>query len=235
MMKKPIIGLVPMVDPAQDHYGMTPAYCRALESAGALPLMLPLLTNAADAAQLATLCDGILFTGGPDVAPARYGEQTLPECGQIIPERDEMEALLFQAALAADKPVLGICRGIQAINVALGGTLWQDLPSQHPSSIQHSQPKPYDQPCHTVSVLPDTPLAGLLGEKEVEVTSRHHQAIKDLAAPLKAMAYSPDGLVEAVWMPEKPFVWGVQWHPESIYATSAASQKLFAAFVAQCK
>ena len=234
-MKKPVIGLVPIVDPAQNRYGMTPAYCKAVEGAGGLPLMLPLTADSDDLAQLVELCDGILFTGGPDIHPARYGEETLPACGTIVPERDAMEDALLQAALAADKPVLGICRGIQVLNVSLGGTLWQDLPSQYGETVGHSQPEPYDQPCHAVTVLADTPLAALLGEGEIAVTSRHHQAIKELADPLRAMATSPDGLVEAVWMPGKRFVWGVQWHPESIFSTSPESQKLFAAFVEQCR
>lgn len=234
-MKKPIIGLVPIVDPAQNRYEMTPAYCKAVEGAGGLPLMLPLTADPGDLARLAELCGGILFTGGPDIHPARYGEQTLPACGTIVPERDAMEEALLRAALAADKPVLGICRGIQVLNVALGGTLWQDLPSQCGGPVNHSQPEPYDQPCHAVKVLADTPLAALLGVGDMAVTSRHHQAIKDLADPLRAMALSPDGLVEAVWMPGRRFVWGVQWHPESIFSTSAESQTLFAAFVEQCR
>lgn len=234
-MKQPILGLVPSVDLAQDRYSVAGAYCRAVEGAGGLPVVLPLTADAADAARIMEFCDGILFTGGPDVDPALYGEETLSACGQIIPERDEMEEVLFRAAMAAEKPILGICRGIQVINVVLGGTLWQDLPSQVGGGVCHSQPEPYNQPCHLVSVVPDTPLAGLVGRKEIAVTSRHHQAIKDLAPGLKVMAYGPDGVVEAVWMPGKPFVWGVQWHPESIYPTSEESQKLFAAFVEQCR
>ena len=109
-MKKPVIGLVPIVDPAQNRYGMTPAYCKAVEGAGGLPLMLPLTADSDDLAQLVELCDGILFTGGPDIHPARYGEETLPACGTIVPERDAMEDALLQAALAADKPVLCISR-----------------------------------------------------------------------------------------------------------------------------
>lgn len=235
MMKQPIIGLVPSVDLAQDRCSMAGAYCRAVSGGGGLPLVLPLTSDAADLTRILEVCDGILFTGGPDVAPARYGEETLPECGQIIPERDEMEDVLFHAALAAGKPMLGICRGIQVINVALGGTLWQDLPSQVGKAVCHRQPEPYNQPCHMVSVVPDTPLAKLLGKTESAVTSRHHQAVKDLAPGLKVMAYGPDGVVEAVWMPDKPFVWGVQWHPESIYPTSEDSRKLFAAFVEACR
>ncbi len=235
MSKKPVVGLVPMVNEEKSRCEMPWSYCRALEGAGALPVILPLLTDPADLAQAVSVCSGILLTGGPDVDPARYGEETLPACGQIIPQRDEMEDLLFQAALAADKPVLGICRGVQAMNVALGGTLWQDLPTQVSGPLIHSQSRPYDKTWHKVSVTPGTPLAELLGVEELAVTSRHHQAVKDVAPALKTMAYAPDGVVEAVWMPGKRFVWGVQWHPESVYQTSQASQKLFAAFVNQCR
>ncbi len=234
-MKKPVIGAVPLVDVEKDSYWMMPPYFEALERAGALPLMLPLTENAADIGQLVALCDGILFTGGPDVAPALYGEEKLPACGLVLPRRDMMELDLFRTALAADKPIFGICRGIQLMNVALGGSLYQDLPSQHPSPLVHEQKPPYDQPSHPVTVLPGSPLAALLGKGEIEVTSRHHQAVKTLAPPLQAMATSPDGLVEAVWMPGKRFVWAVQWHPEHSIRTSEDSPKLFAAFVEQCK
>lgn len=235
MLKKPVIGLVPMVNPEKSLCEMPWSYCNALEGAGALPMILPLLTDPDSLRQTVSLCSGILLTGGPDVDPARYGEQTLPACGTIIPQRDEMEALLFRAALEADKPVLGICRGIQAMNVALGGTLWQDLPTQVEGSLNHTQPAPYDKTWHKVSVTPGTPLADLLGVEELEVTSRHHQAVKEVAPRLKAMAFAPDGVLEAVWMPGRRFVWGVQWHPESVYQTSEASRKLFAAFVEQCR
>ena len=181
MSKKPVVGLVPMVNEEKSRCEMPWSYCRALEGAGALPVILPLLTDPADLAQAVSVCGGILLTGGPDVDPARYGEETLPACGQIIPQRDEMEDLLFQAALAADKPVLGICRGVQAMNVALGGTLWQDLPTQVGGPLIHSQSRPYDKTWHKVSVTPGTPLAELLGVEELAVTSRHHQAVKDVA------------------------------------------------------
>ena len=233
-MKKPLIGLIPLVDVERDSYWMMPPYFEALEEAGALPVMLPLTADEGALAQILEMCGGLLFTGGPDADPALYGEEKLPACGLVVPRRDEMELRLFRMALAADKPVLGICRGIQLFNVALGGTLWQDLPSQAPSAIQHEQKPPYDQPAHKVSILPGTPLAALLGRAEADVTSRHHQAIKALAPGLQAMACSPDGLVEAVWMPDKRFVWGVQWHPEHTCKTSGDSRRLFAAFVEQC-
>ncbi len=203
--------------------------------AGALPVMLPLTGEEAALAGLVSRCDGILLTGGQDVDPALYGEEKLPACGRPVPARDEMELLLTRLALAQDKPLLGICRGIQLLNVALGGSLYQDLPTQHYSQVGHEQKPPYDRPAHTVSVLRGTPLAALLGKKELAVTSRHHQAVKALAAPLEAMAYSPDGLVEAAWMPDRRFVWAFQWHPEHTYKTGEDSRKIFAAFAAACR
>lgn len=235
-MKKPVIGLVPLVDVERDSYWMMPPYFDALEQAGALPLMLPLTGDPDDLAQLTALCDGVLFTGGPDVAPAFYGEEKLPACGLVVPRRDEMELRLFRTALEAGKPVFGICRGIQLINVALGGSLWQDLASQKQmDAAAHEQKPPYDRPCHRVSIVPGSPLAALLGKEETEVTSRHHQAVKELAPGLEAMAYSEEGLVEAVRMPGRPFVWAVQWHPENSCQVSEDSRRLFAAFVDSCK
>ena len=234
-MKKPLIGVLPLVDVERDSYWMLPPYFEALEEAGGLPVMLPLTDDRTSLTQLLGRCDGLLFPGGPDIDPALYGEEKLPACGLTVPRRDAMELRLFRMALETDKPVFGICRGLQLFNAALGGTLWQDLPSQNPSPVQHRQKPPYDQPAHRVRVEPDTPLAALLGREETDVTSRHHQAVRTLAPGLRPMAYSPDGLVEAVWMPGRRFVWAVQWHPEHSHRTSGDSRRLFAAFVGQCK
>ena len=146
-----------------------------------------------------------------------------------------MEAEVLRRAMAADKPVLGICRGIQFLNTALGGTLWQDLPAQNPSPVKHQQNAPYDKPIHSVAILPDTPLAGALGARELMVNSYHHQAIRELAAPLKAMAVSPDGLVEAVAHPEHRFLWAVQWHPEFAWKSDPSAGVIFKAFVDACR
>ena len=146
-----------------------------------------------------------------------------------------MEAKLLKYAMDADKPVLGICRGIQFLNAALGGTLWQDLPAQHPSRVAHRQTPPYDKPAHPVSILPDTPLAEALGERELMVNSYHHQAVRELAAPLRAMAIAPDGIVEAAEHPEHRFIWGVQWHPEFAWRSDPAAKIIFQAFVDACR
>lgn len=135
--------------------------------------------------------------------------------------------ILLETILDDDKPILGICRGIEFLNVALGGTLYQDIPVQVKTKTEHHQTPPYDIPI----MLEETELYGLLGEQKMKVNSYHHQAIKQLSPKLKAMAVSEDGLVEGVYMPEKKFVWAVQWHPEFSYQTDENSRKIFQAFV----
>ena len=230
-MNKPIIGVTPLWDEEKNSYWMLPGYLEGLEEAGAIPIILPLAADGADIAQLADLCDGFLFTGGQDVAPQLYGEAMKPTCGELCPARDTLEQELLNRALEQDKPILGICRGLQILNVTLGGTLYQDLPTEHPSEIEHSMKPPYDQAAHTVRILPDTPLAALLQKQELGVNSCHHQAIRSLAPSLVEMARSTDDLIEAMYLPGKTFVWGVQWHPELSFRTDEDSRKMFMALV----
>ena len=232
---KPLIGLIPLVDEGRESLWMLPGYMCGVEAAGGLPVMLPLTDDPEALRQLSAQCDGFLLTGGHDVSPGVYGAARLPACGACSPERDRMESALLALAMAADKPVLGICRGIQFINAALGGTLWQDLPTQRPSDVNHHQSPPYDAPAHAVSILPDTPLARLLGAEALRVNSYHHQAVRDLAPALRPMAVSPDGLVEAVWHPGRRFLWAVQWHPEFAWQTDPGAMKIFGAFVEACR
>lgn len=231
---KPVIGLIPLVDEERASLWMLPGYMDGVAAAGGLPLMLPLGDGENDLDQLCGLCDGFLLTGGHDVSPEFYGDVRLSTCGACSPERDRMEKGLLRRAMAADKPVLGICRGIQFINAALGGTLWQDLPSQHPSEIEHHQRPPYDVPAHSVRVLPQTPLAQLLGEGELRVNSYHHQCVRALAPQLRAMALAPDGLIEALWHPGLRFLWAVQWHPEFAWKSDPNARAIFERFVGAC-
>lgn len=228
-MKKPVIGLTPLWDDNMGNLWMLPEYCQAVSEAGGIPLVLPADCTREEAAQLCSFCDGFLFTGGQDVAPKLYGEAPEPVCGPDCPQRDGMEAALFQAAYALNKPMLAICRGLQFVNVMLGGSLYQDIPSQVHSGISHNQGKPYHIPCHRVQVLPDTLLAALLQQDAIQVNSLHHQGIKALGEGLVPMAVAEDGLIEAAYAPDKPFVCLVQWHPE--YAKDWVAQRLFAAFI----
>lgn len=231
-MKKPVIGITPLVDAARESLWMVPGYMEGVACAGGMPVMLPLTKDPDEIRQIAGLCDGFLFTGGQDVSPALYGEDRLPQCGETSPARDEMERLLLSEILSADKPFLGICRGIQFLNAALGGTLYQDLPAQRPSDIEHHQKPPYDVPVHTVRIEKNSPLSELLRAEALAVNSYHHQAVRALAPGLSVMAVSEDGLAEAVCLPEKKFVWAVQWHPEFAYKTDPNCRKIFEAFVA---
>lgn len=217
-MKKPVIGVTPLWDAERQSVWMIPEYLDAIRAAGGIPVILPLKAGKADIQQAVSTLDGVLLIGGPDVGKS--------------PERDALESLVLDSALEADKPVLGICRGIQFINVALGGSLWQDLPTEHPSEISHRQGKPYDQATHRVSL--SGPIEELMGKPETAVNSRHHQAVKELAPGLSAMAFSPDGLIEAAWMPGRRFVWAVQWHPEYLFDKEVESLALFKAFINAC-
>ncbi|MDY5501922.1 MAG: gamma-glutamyl-gamma-aminobutyrate hydrolase family protein [Gemmiger sp.] len=197
-------------------------------------MMLPLTDDAATLQELVSRVDGILLTGGNDVAPALYGEQKETFCGENDPLRDRMETRLIELALQADKPIFGICRGLQILNTVLGGTLYQDLKTQTGTALTHSMDKPYDRTVHEVTVLPGTPLGELYGPGPMAVNSRHHQGIKALAPALRAQAVAPDGLIEAVYLPEYRFVQAVQWHPEHRWQ-AAESQSILRAFVESCR
>lgn len=232
---KPVIGLSPLWDNSKESYWMLPGYMKMLEECGAVPLMLPLTNDESVLDQCLSMCSGLLLTGGQDVSPQMYGEETSPHCGEICEERDRMDRRLLISAIGMDIPVLGICRGLQLMNAALGGTLYQDLPSEYQSHVNHVMTPPYDRGVHRVSVLSGTPLAVMLGEGEIAVNSYHHQAVKEPASCLKTMAISEDGLIEGMYMPGKRFIVGVQWHPEFAYLTDPRCLNIAKAFVEACR
>lgn len=233
-MRKPLIGVVPLVDADRESYWMLPGYMKGVEQAGGIPVMLPLTSDRESLEQLIDTCDGFLLTGGQDVSPAVYGEEPSQQCGECSTERDEMEAMLYRLAYERDKAILGICRGIQFINAIMGGTLYQDLPSEYLSDTEHHQTPPYDVPCHGVFLVTDSPLHRLLGVDVLRVNSYHHQAIRKLARGLLTMAVSEDGLIEGVCVPEKRFIWALQWHPEFSCLVDEHSRKIFREFVESC-
>ncbi|MBR3341187.1 MAG: gamma-glutamyl-gamma-aminobutyrate hydrolase family protein [Clostridiales bacterium] len=228
---KPLVGVMPLWDDAKDSIWMLPGYLEGLKEAGATPVIFPLTEDPEEISRLVDICDGILMTGGHDVTPSIYGEEPLEDKVSCCRERDNMEKLVLEDTMKKDKPILGICRGIQLINALLGGTLFQDLPSQHPSDIEHHQTPPYDVPVHDVIIRKVTPLFDCLGSERISVNSYHHQAVKDLAPGLEVMAESEDGIVEALYKPLYSFLWAVQWHPEFSYKTDSNSMKIFQAFV----
>ena len=232
-MKKPLIGLIPLVDEGRESFWMLPGYMAGIARAGGLAVMLPLTGEDVDIENLVERFDGFLFTGGHDVDPALYGQEKEGCCGDLCPGRDTMEQKLLKAALAADKPVLGICRGLQLMNAVLGGTLWQDIPTQFPSETNHRMAAPYGRAEHTVQVNPELPFGNL--PLTLGVNSCHHQGIRELAPELKVWAKAPDGLVEAVYLPGKRYARAVQWHPEFFPVEDELSRTIFGGFVEAAK
>lgn len=233
---KPVVGVVPLYDEEKNSIWMLPGYMDAVVAAGGLPVILPMHTTRADLRQFANTCQGFLFTGGQDVWPGLYGEEPVPLCGKPCSVRDVMERELLQLALEKNRAVMGICRGLQFINVALGGSLYQDLATQFykNSDVNHQQPKPYNLPQHPVQVVEGTPLHTLLQKEVIQVNSCHHQGVRGLADRLQAMAYAPGMLVEAAYMPGQRYVRAYQWHPESMYTADAAQASLFTDFIQAC-
>jgi putative glutamine amidotransferase len=217
-------------------------YLIGIRDAGGLPLVLTPVHQGESLRALYAWLDGVLLTGGEDVEPARYGETVRHATVESVAERDALEFQLLQWALADGLPVFAICRGIQVLNVALGGTLYQDLPSEpdRPAAVAHDQgaldpPVPRVEPSHAVTVQPGSFLAGLIGDGERAVNSMHHQGIKALAPALSPVGFAPDGLIEAVEANDagpSSFLVGVQWHPEELaVGGDLASRRLFEAFV----
>ena len=220
------------VTPAQSDKGnitINQDYLNAIIRAGAAPVLLPLTEDEHAQITLLTRLDGLLLSGGADVAPALYGEETRPCCGEIF------EISIVQKALKIGLPVLGICRGLQVMNVAMGGTLYQDIATQLPGAIKHPC---YDTPrdkVHEVTVTEHSKLHRISGTTRIGVNSRHHQGVKKLGNGLVATAYSEDGLIEAFECPAEKFVMAVQWHPESLSDRYPEAQAIFNAFAEACK
>lgn len=241
-MKRPVIGITSsqFVEKASHgtfiRHSLMVDYSDAVQAAGGIPIILPF--NAGLAAEIFDLVDGIIVSGGSDLDPALFGDaDTHPQTYDIIPERDEAELALARMAIERDKPILGICRGIQVVNVALGGTLYQDIASQFSATIAHRQQAreiPAAEPGHTVTVDPWSLLERVFGPGPVFVNSFHHQAVKDIAPELVANGWSEDGSIEAIERPGSTFALGVQWHPELMFKRSRQQLAPFSALVQAC-
>ena len=229
---KPIVGIFAAIDDVGMH-SLRPEYPDALRRAGALPLIITYTEKKEDIAELIGRCDGFLFSGGVDVDPAYYGEEALPELGEVEKKRDELEMLALPEILKSDKPILGICRGMQVINIALGGSLYQDLPSQL-GIDGHRQSLARYEASHSVRIAADTPLFSLMGEGDIPVNSFHHQAVKELGRGLVPMAFSDEGLIEAAYLPGERYLRMYQWHPECLVVSLPEELKLFTDFVEAC-
>ena len=214
---------------------MNQRYYHAVAVAGAAPVLIPLLDEIDTLRAIYERTDGILIPGGVDMDPTTFGESAHEHLGRIDPARDRVEIQLVRWAIEDRKPVLGLCRGLQVINVALGGTLYQDLASEYPNPIKHDYFPTYgfsrDHLAHHVAVEAGSRLRHALGDALVPVNSMHHQGIKSLASQLVASATAPDGLIEAAESPNGAYVVGVQWHPEVFELSEPSSGELFRDFV----
>ena len=208
-------------------------YMQSVVRAGGIPVLLPLDAPEEILRDAFERMDGVLISGGADIDPALYGEETLPECGALDPARDRQEMLMAKWSRSAGKPALGICRGCQVMNVAAGGTLVQDIASTyHISKDVHSQPEDYAVTTHWVDLVPGTLAADVMGCEEVRVNSRHHQCVKDLAPGMVLDGRSrDDGIIESFHDPKHPFYLAVQWHPEMLSADRPEALALFEALV----
>lgn len=211
--------------------GVAREYIRAIEAAGGLPLLLPLVEAEELLSETLERLQGLLLVGGGDVDPQRFGEEPVSGLGEIDPERDAFEIGLARLALERDMPVLGICRGIQVLNVSAGGTLYQDIPSQVPRAIKHQQDAPRWYPCHEVRLESESRLATIFQADCLRVNSFHHQSVKVAAPIFRVSAKARDAVVEGIESREHRFVVGVQWHPESMVERYPIQRLLFAAFI----
>ncbi|MBI5547558.1 MAG: gamma-glutamyl-gamma-aminobutyrate hydrolase family protein [Deltaproteobacteria bacterium] len=231
----PTIGVTPDWSRSEgkpSRYELNRAYCDAVLVGGGLPLVLAYSDDPKVLAAYLETIDGLLLTGGAfDIDPETYGERRRPSCGPAKPERTAFERALLAETLKRDLPVLGVCGGMQLINVTLGGSLFQDLPTEMPSAGAHEQKSDKRQPSHPVNVRRGTRLARAVGEGQLMVNSTHHQGVRHLGEGVSATALSPDDLTEGIEVSGYRWVVGVQWHPELLLLTVPANLGLYRSFV----
>ncbi len=238
-----IIGLSASLDASGDKYGeglrksrVNQAYVDSVLRAGGLPLLIPVMEKEGDLKASLGVCSGLILTGGQDISPLYFGQEPRKALKQVSAERDRYDLSLYGLARDRGLPVLGICRGMQVVNVARGGTLYQDLADEAAFTLKHLQEAGRSQVSHSVTLLPEGRLHGLWGDR-VQVNSFHHQAIRDLAAGFIISARSDDGVIEAIEaedMDRDP-VFAVQWHPEELSATRPEMAALFRFFIQLCE
>jgi putative glutamine amidotransferase len=238
-LSRPLIGITAASFYSQGklyHRGYAPN-AEAIAAAGGLPVYVPPGLDNDLLHDLYTRLDGLLLPGGPDVRPDIYGQARHPLTQDVDEPRDALELTLARWAVSDDVPVFGICRGHQVLNVALGGTLVQDIPSQWTTPVPHDieQGLPRSTRLHDVAIEPDSQLAGILGVTRTPVNSLHHQSVQQAAPGVRVTASAPDGVIEALEYPDKQFVLSVQWHPEDLYSDDPAMAHLFEAFVAAAR
>lgn len=234
---KPIIGIVPAFDEEKKYYFLNEDNVKAIEQSGGNPVLLPYFNDEKNIHPLLSLIDGLYLTGGYDIDPTLFGEEPHPNLGVITRVRDDFEIVIIQKVLALDKPVLAVCRGSQILNVALGGTMYQDIYSQKNTPLLQHQQKAIDShPSHYIHIEKNTLLYKLVKRQKIKVNSRHHQANREVGKGLIVSGKASDGIIEAVESKVHRFVLGLQWHPENMAANGDESSiKIYDGFIEACK
>lgn len=234
---KPLIGIT-------SQYGYTNniklnkinyTYIEAIKRAGGVPVILPVIDERESIDRYLSFLQGIVLSGGEDISPLLYGEEPIREVDTISFERDHMEMEIIKGAYSKDIPILGICRGIQTINVALGGTLYQDIYKQIPNAIGHISGFSIGGGYHSIDIVKDSIMYEIFNKEKIQVNSQHHQSIKDIGKNLKVNAYSVDGVIEGIESTSDRFILGVQFHPEAMINRHEEILDIFKYFVAHCK
>ena len=234
---KPLIGISPSAEIDQSYYMTTTDNMRAIEQAGGMPVVLSYVSSEQDITDLAERIDGLYLTGGYDIDPTLFGEEPHPKLGTIIPARDKFEIAMVHKMRELGKPILGVCRGCQIMNIAVSGDMYQDMYSQIDGDLlQHQQKAPKEHGSHFVFVKEGSLLHKLTGKKKLTVNSRHHQANRRVPENFQVSGKASDGVIEALESKEEPFFLGLQWHPENMVAhNDVASEKIYQGFIRACK
>lgn len=235
-MLKPIIGVTPSIENNADKYFVSSDNIQAITRAGGIPLILPFLTEEENLDAIAEQIDGLYLSGGNDVDPAYFSEEPHPKLGSVNPARDFFEIAFIKKMLRLKKPIFGVCRGCQVLNVAMGGTMYQDIYAQMDGELlQHQQDAPSDHASHFVNVTKGSLLKEIVGTEQIKVNSRHHQANRNVGDDLAVCGTANDGVLEAIEGTNDFFVLGVQWHPENLMLNGdIASEKIFEYFIKSC-
>jgi putative glutamine amidotransferase len=233
---KPIIGLTSQFEysVSRKFNKLNYTYIDAVVKGGGVPIIIPILKNLDDLDKYLDSVDGIIFTGGEDISPLLFGEDPTKEVDTICYDRDKIELELFKRAYSRGMPILGICRGLQLINVALGGTLYQDINSQLPNSLGHISTYNIEGGYHSIDIINDTILYDILGKEKINVNSQHHQSVKELGKNLRVNALSSDGVIEGIETTTGNFVLGVQFHPEAMIEEAKEFINIFEYFILYC-
>lgn len=234
---KPLIGLTCQYDYSQrrKYNKINYTYIDAIKRVGGIPIILPIVNESDIIERYLGIVQGIILTGGGDAAPLLYGEEPIREVDSICYERDNMELKIIKRAYEIEIPIFGICRGIQMINIALGGTIYQDIYRQIPNSLGHNAGSSIEGGYHTIEIVKDSILFEIFKKERIQVNSEHHQSVRALGNNLRINATSLDGVIEGIESTNDKFVLGVQFHPEAMIDKHEEILNIFKYFVSNCK